>query len=342
MLLSQGSKIFVGKHPQVLSVLDMVNRIADTDATVLITGESGTGKEIIAQMLHEKSSRRTNSFIAVNCGAIAETLQESELFGHVRGAFTGAMAPRVGKFEAAHGGTIFLDEISEISKALQVKLLRILQSGEYAPVGIAENRFCDVRVVAATNQDLQPLIEDGRFRQDLYYRLNIIRLEIPPLREHKEDIPLLIDHFLKMFKDAYQRPELQINREAEELLMQYDYPGNVRELENIVRRAIILCSDKCISPDYLPREVLSPRFASTQSEPPTFHQAKAQVVEEFEREYLASMLRDCGGIASRAAQRSGLSERNFYEKLKRYGIHSTTFRVACTTHRIVGSQDGTH
>jgi len=319
----------IGKDPRIQEVLDLAEQVADTDATVLITGESGTGKDLIGQTLHEQSSRRHAPYVTVNCGAIVETLQESELFGHAKGAFTGATAPKVGKFEAANGGTIFLDEISEMSKPLQVKLLRILQFGEYAPVGIAENRYCNVRVVAATNQDLSPLIESGEFRKDLYYRLNIIRLELPPLRERKGDIPLLIDHFLHLFSAAYGKSDrhYQLTPEAEAILLHYDYPGNVRELENLIRRAVILCREECISPRHLPPEVLPKRHLPSTNPSPNFREAKSRVVEEFERTYLTSRLNECGGIVSRAAHCAGLSERNFHEKLKKYGICGKDFRA---------------
>ncbi|MFQ5603448.1 MAG: sigma-54 interaction domain-containing protein [bacterium] len=318
---------FIGSDPKIKDILQLVQHVADTDATVLITGESGTGKELIARILHEDSSRATNPFIAVNCGALTETLQESELFGHVRGAFTGASSKKIGKFEAAHRGTIFLDEISEMSKVLQVKLLRILQSGEYAPVGMAYNCYSDVRIVAATNQTLQPLVEAGEFRQDLYYRLNVICLDLPPLRERKQDIPLMLDHFLKIFKNVYDKPELQICPEIVDVLMQYDYPGNVRELENIIRRSIILCYEDRISCQYLPSYIFEERIHTLEEHPKDFHQAKAQVVEEFERDYLTSKLKDCGGIISRAAESAGLSERNFHEKMKKYGIRGKAFRA---------------
>lgn len=321
-LLARG---FISQDPKVLEVLDMVAQVANTDATVLITGESGTGKEFIARSLHEKSGRDRAPFLAVNCGAIAETLQESELFGHARGAFTGATEARIGRFEAAHRGTIFLDEISEMSKALQVKLLRVLQYGEYAPVGSTENRLCDVRVIAATNQNLRPLIAAGVFRPDLYYRLNVIRLELPPLRQRRNDIPLLINHFLHIFGATYHKPHLQLHADTRDLLLRYDFPGNVRELENIIRRAVILCRDRLLVPGHLTPEVLTGLSAPTQVA--DFHSAKAHALEAFERSYLLTILVECGGIVSRAARRSGLSERNFHQKLKKYGICGKDYRA---------------
>ncbi len=322
------SKRIIGTDHRLVEVLDIVKQAADTNATVLIAGESGTGKELVARLLHDASSRARKPFIAVNCGAIAETLQEAALFGYEKGAFTGATARGVGKFEAAQGGTIFLDEISEMSCALQIKLLRILQTGEYSPVGAAENRYCSVRVVAATNQDLQRLMVEGYFRRDLYYRLNVIRLELPPLRERRGDLELLLEHFLQIFKTAYQKNHLALHPKTKDLLLHYDYPGNVREMENILHRAVIVCRENSIAPHHLPPEVSSSQCSpDSPSSSPLFHAAKAKAVEEFERNFLSTLLQECGGIVSRAAHRSGLSERNFHEKLKKYGIVGKDFRA---------------
>jgi transcriptional regulator with GAF, ATPase, and Fis domain len=319
---------FIGQHPSVTELLDLVDQVADTTATVLITGESGTGKELIAQLIRERSSRRNKTFVAVNCGAIPESLQESEFFGHVRGAFTGATERKVGKLELADGGTIFLDEIGEMSKSLQVALLRTLQSGEYSPVGSPETRYCDVRVLAAANRKLLDLVDSGEFRRDLYYRLNIIHLEVPPLREREGDALLLCDYFVESLGENYQKPGLQLTSEARGLLSNYDYPGNVRELENIIRRAIILCRGAQIEPQHLSPEVRgaihSPEQVTSLDD---FQSAKAKAIETFERAYLTNILRKCGGIVSRASDYSGLSERNFHEKLKRYGISAKTFRT---------------
>ena len=317
---------FIGQHPSVRELLDLVEQVADTTATVLITGESGTGKELIAQLIREHSSRRNKAFVAVNCGAIPESLQESEFFGHMRGAFTGATERKVGKLELADGGTIFLDEIGEMSKSLQVALLRTLQSGEYSPVGSAETRYCDVRVLAAANRKLLDLVDAGEFRRDLYYRLNIIHLEIPPLRDREGDALLLCQHFLETLGADYQKPGLQLSPEARDLLMSYDYPGNIRELENIIRRAIILCRGAQIEPQHLAPEVRGANQSSDQVDLDDFQSAKARAIETFERVYLTNILRKCGGIVSRASDYSGLSERNFHEKLKRYGISAKAFR----------------
>jgi DNA-binding NtrC family response regulator len=309
-------------------VINLIERIADTTATVLITGQSGTGKECVARTICRLSSRRNAAFVAVNSGAISEGLLESELFGHVRGAFTGADANRVGVFGAAEGGTVFLDEISEMTKPCQAKLLRVLQSGEYKPVGLSENRYCDVRVIAATNVDLRPMVASGNFRQDLYYRLNVIHLILPALRERRGDIPLLIDHFLQKYATRYGKPDVRMGRDAEAELMHHDYPGNVRELENIVQRAVVLCRSGTITGDDLPSEVRGPSAVPPLADRAlTFHDAKAAVIERFERTYLTSVLQECGGIISRAAARSGLSERNFYEKMKRHGLSWRSFRA---------------
>jgi DNA-binding NtrC family response regulator len=319
---------FIGCDPKILELLELVGQVADTTATVLITGESGTGKELIARLICEHSSRRKHNLVAVNCGAIPESLQESEFFGHVKGAFTGASRRKVGKLELANDGTIFLDEIGEMSRSLQVALLRTLQSGEYSPVGSAETHFCDVRVIAAANGNLLELVDSGDFRRDLYYRLNIIHLEVPPLRERRSDLPLLCDHFLRVLAEKHRKRTPELTPDAREILYHYDYPGNVRELENVIRRAVILCGDADIGPGHLSPEI---RGTAVSSRAPfggveDFQTAKARVVESFERTYLTNILRLAGGFVSRASARSGLSERNFHEKLKRYGINARAFR----------------
>jgi DNA-binding NtrC family response regulator len=325
---------FIGADPAVVALLKMARRVADTSATVLITGESGTGKELIAGTIREESGHRAEPFVAVNCGAIPESLQESEFFGHVRGAFTGAVERKVGKLERANGGTIFLDEISEMSKSLQAALLRTLQSGEYSPVGSSETRFCDVRVIAAANRDLVEMVEAGEFRRDLYYRLNIIRLDVPALRERKSDIPLLCDHFLLTLGAKYGNPGLSLSRRALDVLLAYDYPGNVRELENALRRAVILCGERVIEPEHLPADLTSDEARNELiDELGDFQAAKANAVEKFERAYITAVLQRTGGIISRASEYSGLSERNFHEKLKKYEINARSFRAAAAARK---------
>jgi len=317
----------VGSDPRVLELIDLAKQVADTNATVLITGESGTGKELVAQIIREHSRQRRDPFVAVNCGGIPESLQESEFFGHVKGAFTGATERKIGKLERANGGTIFLDEISEMSKSLQVALLRTLQSGEYSPVGSSETRYCDVRVIAAANRSLLEMIDSGGFRRDLYYRLNIIRLETPPLRARKGDIPVLCKHFAETLGAKQGRHGLEVSQGALQALLSYDYPGNVRELENFMSRAVILCRGGVIGTEHLPSEITedSP-LGVDDGHQADFQSAKAEAVERFERAYLTAVLSKCGGIVSRASTYSGLSERNFHEKLKRYEISAKSFR----------------
>jgi transcriptional regulator with GAF, ATPase, and Fis domain len=315
---------FVGQTPAVKAVLHLIARVAPTRATVLIAGETGTGKELAARLLHQQSDRADKPFLAVNCGAIAESLAESELFGHVKGAFTGADARRPGKFEAAHRGTLFFDEVTSMGGRVQAALLRVLQSGEYIPVGRETPAICDVRVVAAANRDLRELVAAATFRADLYYRLNIIRIELPPLRERRADLPILIDHLLRTIAGVYRRGELRLDATSARQLLAYDFPGNVRELETILHRAILLSDGPVLSVEGL----LEPAAQATIPPPPsdvapaagTFHAAKATIVERFEREYLVSALHRANGVVTEAARMSGLSERNFHLKLRKYGL----------------------
>jgi two-component system, NtrC family, response regulator AtoC len=315
-----GAESFIGRCPAVVSLLGLVARVAPTRATVLVTGETGTGKELIARLLHEQSDRASQPFLAVSCGAIAESLVESELFGHSRGAFTGADARRAGKFEAAQRGTLFLDEVTSMGARMQSALLRVLQSGDYCPLGREEPVACDVRVIAAANQDLRTLVAAGTFRADLFHRLNIIRIDLPPLRERRDDLRILIDHFLRTFAERYGRTELRLDAASMRLLHAYDFPGNVRELDAILHRATLMCPGPVIAVEGLldPAEP-SARGAAT-ADPGTFHRAKACVVERFERDYLLSALDRSHGIITEAARLSGLSERNFHLKMRKYGL----------------------
>lgn len=325
--VKEGSSQFVGRDPKLAEIFKLVSLVADSDATVLIVGETGTGKELIAWEILRQSSRRDRPFVAVNCAAVSETLQESEMFGHVRGAFTGADCRTAGRFEAADGGTLFLDEISEMNRMMQVKLLRVLQTGEYTPVGTTTAHTCDVRLIAASNRNLEEMVAQREFRKDLYYRLNIICLEIPALRDRRGDVPLLVDHFLDYFRRVYHKQNLEVDAEVLRLLVNYHFPGNVRELENIMMRAVILCQGPRVKVEHLPPQITRQLSDST-SEPLTrFHEAKAVAVEEFEREFLADALRRCGGLINRAARGVGLSERNFHAKMKRYGMSGSAFRA---------------
>ncbi|MGA3245206.1 MAG: sigma-54 dependent transcriptional regulator [Bacteroidota bacterium] len=246
----------VGQSPVMQRVFESIQRVAMTDVTVLITGESGTGKELVAREIHAASKRSQRVFVTVNCASLVKELIESELFGHQKGSFTGAASTKLGKFELADGGTIFLDEIAELDVHLQVKLLRALQEKEIDRIGGASPIPVDVRVLAATNRELSAMTERGDFRQDLFYRLNVYPIHLPPLRDHKEDIPLFVDHFLERFGKSLNKPSISVNPEALECMMQYNWPGNVRELENILQRAILLSSSASIEPEHLPKEMV--------------------------------------------------------------------------------------
>ena len=324
---AQQFNFIVGHDPKMAKIFKLVAQIADADATVLIKGENGTGKELIARALHCKSRRRNQSFVPINCGAMPENLLESELFGHVRGAFTGAIKDKIGWFECAGGGTIFLDEVSEMTRALQVKLLRILQTGEYSRVGSTEIRHCKVRVVAATNKDLQALVEAGSFREDVYYRLNVIEIELPPLRDRKGDIPLLTQHFLKIFGARYGKAPFCLAPEAERLLLAHHYPGNIRELENIIQRAVVLAEGDFIAPSHLPANLQPEEMISAHNgKPSAFKIAKQRAVQKFEREYILDCLRISEGNISHAAQTAGIDVKNFHVKMTKYGIDPHSFK----------------
>lgn len=318
----------VGHHPKMIEVLKLVAQIADTDATVLIQGESGTGKELIARALHDNSSRRDKPLVPINCAAIPEHLLESELFGHVRGAFTGATKDATGWFERADGGTIFLDEVNDMSPALQVRLLRILQTGEYSRLGSTEIHYCDVRVIAATSQDLRNLVREGKFREEVYYRLNIIDIWLPPLRERKCDIPLLAQHFLKLYGPKYDKQNVHLSEEAEVLLLAYDFPGHVRELENMMQRAVILAEDDVVTPCHLPADVFRRNNVSkSESQYSTFKAAKEQAVEKFERDYIVDCLNASRGNISLAAKSAGIHVTNLHAKMKKYSISPHSFKT---------------
>ncbi|MGH9349899.1 MAG: sigma-54 interaction domain-containing protein [Vicinamibacterales bacterium] len=310
----------VGRDPQLLRVLDIVNRAADTEASVLILGESGTGKEIIARLLHQRSKRREGPFVPVNCGSVPESLQESELFGHMKGAYTGADERALGKIEAAADGTIFLDEIGEMTPALQPKLLRFLQFGEYSPVGCPHPLRCRVRIVAATHRNLRDMVANGLFRADLYYRLNVLRLELPPLRERHDDIGMLIEHFVGVAAGMYQKGITGLTPSAGAALQAYSYPGNVRELENIIHAAVLLARGPVIDLADLPAEVTVPHATVHSRAVSNFHSAKASVIAEFEHKYLTRLLEESHGVVSTAARLCGLSERNLHIKLKQYRL----------------------
>ncbi|NUO51067.1 MAG: sigma-54-dependent Fis family transcriptional regulator [Polyangiaceae bacterium] len=300
----------VGTSPALRRVLDIVLQAAPSSATVLVLGESGTGKELLARYIHQHSARATAPFVAVNCSAIPETILEAELFGHERGAFTGAHARRDGRFARADGGTLFLDEIGELSPGVQVKLLRVLQEGEYEPVG-GDTVRADVRVVAATNKDLRAEVAAGRFREDLYYRLNVIAITAPPLRTRREDIPLLVDHFLGIYCKKNNKPRLGVSKDVTAKLMDYSWPGNVRELENVIERAVVLCRGDRLTLDDLPDTVRD----SEPAEPSSITFSVGTPLDEVERRLIRETLRQAKGDKSVAAQLLGISTRTIYRKL---------------------------
>ncbi len=300
----------VGSSPALRRVLDIATQAAPSSATVLVLGESGTGKELLARFIHQHSSRASAAFVAVNCSAIPETILEAELFGHEKGAFTGAHARREGRFAKADGGTLFLDEIGELSQSVQVKLLRVLQEGEYEPVG-GDTVRADVRIVAATNKDLRAEVAAGRFREDLYYRLNVIAITAPPLRTRREDIPLLVDHFLGVYSKKNNRPRLGVSKEVTDKLMDYSFPGNVRELENVIERAVVLCRSDRLTMDDLPDSIRE----SEPAEPSSIAFSVGTPLDEVERRLIRETLRHAKGDKSVAAQLLGISTRTIYRKL---------------------------
>ncbi len=298
--------------------LSLVKRVAPSTATVLILGESGTGKELIARAVHHASPRADKPFIKVNCAALPENLLESELFGHEKGAFTGAMARRIGRFEQADHGTIFLDEIGDLSLPLQVKLLRVLQEKEFERVGSSQTLRVDVRVLAATNRNIEEAIRKGTFREDLYYRLNVVTIFLPPLRERKEDIPPLIEHFLKKFSQANQKKIISLSKEAKDLLMNYHYPGNIRELENLIERAVVLCGGDTITTQDLPLSLQASEGEETMRRALESRRSLPEVLEEVERHRISQALQKSGGVQTKAAEELGISERVLRYKMNKY------------------------
>jgi two-component system NtrC family response regulator len=288
--------------------------VAASDATVLIRGESGTGKELIAKAIHYASPRADGPLVRVNCAALPETLLESELFGHEKGAFTGAVATRRGRFELAHGGSLFLDELGDLPLHLQVKLLRVLQEREIERVGSSRPIAVDVRLLAATHRDLEALVKSGRFRDDLYYRVNVVTVSIPPLRERREDIPPLLDHFLEKFAATNGKVIQGLTREARDALLRYDYPGNVRELENLMERAVVLTRDDVIGLGDLPLSLKETEEEA--AEAPSLPAA----VEGLERRLIRDAMDRAEGVQTRAAEILGISERVLRYKLRKYGL----------------------
>lgn len=316
-----GLEGLVGKSPQMQKIYDLIETVSQTDATVLIQGESGTGKEMVANAIHFKSLRKNGPFLKVNCSALPETLLESELFGHEKGAFTGAIRQRKGRFEMADGGTLFLDEIGELSPGVQVKLLRVLQERQFERVGGNETLSVNVRLLCATQKDLKKEIQQGDFREDLYYRLNVVPIQLPPLRERREDILLLADHFIGKISKKMGKEITGLSQEAKTLLLKYPFPGNIRELENMLERAIALLKGKVIQAGDLPEEVCGGTVPiQTLCEKIRASKPLATAVSLFEREYIQSVLAKTKGKKGQAAELLGISRKTLWEKIKELEI----------------------
>ena len=303
--------------PEMEEVLNIAGRSANSRASIIIYGESGTGKELVAKAIHYNSPRKGNPLVSVNCAALNENLLESELFGHEKGAFTGADKQRKGRFEQADGGTIFLDEVGEIPLAVQVKLLRVLQEREFERVGGNQTIRVDVRVITATNKDLEKMVGDGSFRQDFFYRLNVISIRIPPLRERRSDIQPLVSYFISKFASENDKDIEGISREAMDILLKYDYPGNVRELENAIHRAVVMARGNLITTDDLPIYI---KTAKSESDLPVEKNSLDQMVENLERRLILEAIEQASGNQSKAAELLGIGERNLRYKLKKYGM----------------------
>lgn len=311
----------VGNSNAMLEVLKITSHVCRTDSTVLVTGESGTGKELIARAIHYNSLRKDGPFVVINCGALPENLQESELFGHMRGAFTGAIKDKVGLFLQAQKGTILLDEIGETSPSTQVKLLRFLQDGEIRPVGGNKAIYVDARIIAATNENLEKAVESGKFRKDLFYRINVIRIHLPPLRERREDIPLLVEYFLEKILEKLKKGKRVFSKESMRALVNYDWPGNIRELQNIIERAVTLSKNEVINADELPFTV--EEFAALTKDPLEDQKRKSFIVAtlaEQEKNAIIEALNKYGGNQTKVSQVLGISTTTLWRKIKKYRI----------------------
>lgn len=311
-----GFEGLIGISAPMISVFERIQSVAATNSTVLITGESGTGKELIARSLHKHSARKKGPFVAISSAAIPEALVESELFGHVPGAFTGATSKVAGKFEAADGGTLFIDEVAELGLATQAKLLRALEDKTFSPVGSAQTKKVDVRLVFATNADLAKMVRKGEFREDLLYRIKVVTVELPPLRDRREDIPLLVEHFVTVFAREHGKGEIAVSAEAMKRLRQYDWPGNVRQLRNCIESAMVMLQKDALTPDDLPREIresVSPAL-------PTSGFRVGMSMQDLEREVIEKTLRKVGGSRTKAAEILGLSVRTLQRKINEYAL----------------------
>jgi DNA-binding NtrC family response regulator len=340
-LQTQGNRFanIIGRSPKMRQVFDLIMQAAPSRTTVLINGESGTGKELVARALHNNSNRADKAFVTVNSGNLPPDLLESNLFGHVKGAFTGAVAPKKGLFEVADKGTIFFDEIGNVPLETQAKLLRVIQEREFMRLGGVENIKVDVRIIAATNVDLRTMMEEGKFREDLYYRLHVIAVNLPPLRERKDDIPLLVQHFLEKYGEENERRGLELAPEALDLLVEYDWPGNVRELENVIERAVVLCPGTRIGVDLIPDHVRTTRRFQlpTFVLPPEGISFK-EVTGDFEKRLIETTLEASGGVQKRAAELLHIKPTTLNEMIKRYDIRPRRRKQASDENEPAGSK----
>ncbi|PIR24656.1 MAG: DNA-binding response regulator [Deltaproteobacteria bacterium CG_4_10_14_0_2_um_filter_43_8] len=322
----------VGKSQNIREVFATIDALSGTSSTVLIQGASGTGKELVARAIHARSIRKTKPFVVINSGAIPENLLESELFGHVKGAFTGSVSDHMGLFEEAHGGTIFLDEIGDLPLSLQVKILRVLQEGELRRVGDVHIRKVDVRIIAATHKDLMLLVKNGQFREDLYYRLNVINIGLPLLKERLEDIPLLAYHFLNKYREKVKKDVQQISIDAMQALQAYSWPGNIRELENVIERAVVLCSSDTVSMQELPSKLLGESCylvagaADADLAQFNYKDAKNRAMHAFNKAYIGKLLKANRGNITNASSMAGMDRSNFKKLIKKYEIDARSFK----------------
>ncbi len=314
----------IGYSAKMKAVFDTIKKVAETDSTVIIYGESGTGKELVARALHFNSERKSGPLVTVNCGAIPEELLESEMFGHEKGAFTGAVRSRTGRFELAQGGSIFLDEIGDMSPALQVKLLRVIQERQFERIGGMKTIDADVRIIAATNQNLEKAVKERRFREDLFYRINVIPVTIPPLRERKEDIPLLVDHFVRFFSKSKKKDVEGVTEGVMDFLVRYHWPGNVRELQNVIEMLVVMKGKGVVDEGDLPEKLRQSGFkhetVPLSIQIPDEGLNMTSVIDQFERDLLVKALKKSGGVKNKAAQLLNLNRTTYVEKLKRYRI----------------------